>query len=215
MRPGSIFNWIDESGISKNIVQTPTMPLMLTAFSSDKGPENLRVVYGEDFYKLYGYDISYERHGQPLLQAANIINNGGQLLVKRVVASDATLANAAVVAKVTAVNVQKTNADGEKLYKDTSSGQETTEADGNEAIMINTASITYEIQTVENIKTVNEAKVAMKSKLNKDGDDGVFTYPLFIVCDNGRGASTKRFYISPDYNVSKNVGFMLYYLNEI
>ena len=60
MRPGTIFNWFDQSGISTDITQTPTMPLMLTAFSSDKGPENLRRVHGEDFYKLYGYDISFD-----------------------------------------------------------------------------------------------------------------------------------------------------------
>ena len=62
MRPGTIFDWIDQSGISKEITQIPVMPLMLTGISSDKGPEDLRVVSGEDFYKLYGYDISYERH---------------------------------------------------------------------------------------------------------------------------------------------------------
>lgn len=215
MRPGTIFNWYDQSGISTNITQTPTMPLMLTAISSDKGPENLRRVYGEDFYKLYGYDISFARHGQPLLQAANIINNGGELLVKRVVASDATLANAAVVAKVASESVQKTDSDGELLYKDASTGEETTEADGNEAIMINTAKITYEIQTVENIKTLNEALVAMETKIDNQGADGVFTYPLFVVCDNGRGISSKRFNILPDYTLSKSLGFMLYYLNCI
>lgn len=215
MRPGTIFNWHDQSGISANIVQTPTMPLMLTAISSDKGPENLRRISGEDFYKLYGYDVSFERHGQPLLQAANIINNGGELLVKRVVASDATLANAAVVAKVVAESVQKTDSDGELLYKDATTGEETTTADGNEAIMINTAKITYEIQTVENIKTVDEARIAMEAKIDKAGTEGVFTYPLMVICDNGRGASVKRFNISPDYTLSKNLGFMLYYINCI
>ena len=215
MRPGTIFNWIDQSGIQKNIVQTPTMPLMLTAFSSDKGPEDLRRVYGEDFYKLYGYDISFERHGQPLLQAANIIDNGGELLVKRVVASDATLANAAVIAKVTAKSVQKKNSDGELLYKDAVTGENTTTADGNEPIMINTAEISFEISTVENIKTVEEAKVAVESLTDTEGTEGVFTYPLLVVCDNGRGVSHKRFNIVPDYNVSKNLGFMLYYMNSI
>ena len=215
MRPGTIFNWFDQSGISTDITQTPTMPLMLTAFSSDKGPENLRRVHGEDFYKLYGYDISFDRHGQPLLQAANIINNGGELLVKRVVASDATLANTAVVVKVEAESVQKTDSDGELLYTDATTGEETTEADGNEAIMINTAKLTYEIQTVENIKTLNEAKVAMEAMIDNEGTDGVFTYPLLIVCDNGRGSSSKRFNISSDYSVSKNLGFLLYHINCI
>lgn len=215
MRPGTIFNWIDQSGIQKVITESPVMPLMLTAFSSDKGPEDIQIVYGEDFYKLYGYDISFARHGQPLLQAANIIDNGGQLMCKRVVAPDATLANAALIAKVTAKSIQKTNSDGELIYKNPSSQEETTESDGNDPVMINAAEISYEVQTVANIKSVAEAVTAMEGKIDTEGDDGTFTYPLFVVADNGRGASTKRFTVTPDYTLSKNLGFMLYYLNII
>ena len=215
MRPGTIFDWIDQSGISKEITQIPVMPLMLTGISSDKGPEDLRVVSGEDFYKLYGYDISYERHGQPLLQAANIIDNGGELLLKRVVAEDATLANAYVVAKVSAKSTQKTNSDGQPLYTDSSTHEETTDpGDSNEAIMINSAEITYSVETVKNVKTLKEVVTAVEEKLDKAGSDGKFTYPLFVIADNGRGKSTKRFNITPDYTVSKNIGFMMYYLNE-
>ena len=215
MRPGTIFNWIDQSGISRAITETPVMPLMLTAFSSDKGPEDIQIVSGEDFYRLYGYDISFTRHGQPLLQAANIIDNGGELMCKRVVAPDATLANAGVIAKVTAKSVQKTNADGELLYKNPSTQEETTEEDGNDPIMINAAEISYEVQTVENVKSLEEVVTTMEGKIDTAGQSGTFTYPLFVIVDNGRGASTKRFTITPDYTLSKNLGFMLYYLNII
>lgn len=214
MRPATIFNWHDQSGIQRVITDDPVKPLILTAFSSDKGPEDIRTISGEDFYKLYGYDISFERHGQPLIQAAYAIDNGAQLLCKRVVASDATLANAAIIAKVKSVSKQKTNSEGEPLYK-TSTGEETTEASNNTAIMINTVDITYTCETVENIKTLAEAVKAMESKINVEGSDDTFTYPLFIVTDNGRGASKKRFRIAPDYSVSKNLKFMLYYLHAI
>ena len=215
MRPGTIFNWIDQSGISRAITKTPVMPLMLTAFSSDKGPEDIQIVSGEDFYRLYGYDISFTRHGQPLLQAANIIDNGGELMCKRVVAPDATLANAGVIAKVTAKSVQKVNADGELLYKNPSTQEETTEEDGNDPIMINAAEISYEVQTVANVKSLEEVVTTMEGKIDTAGQSGTFTYPLFVIVDNGRGASTKRFTITPDYTLSKNLGFMLYYLNII
>lgn len=215
MRPGTIFNWIDQSGISRAITETPVMPLMLTAFSSDKGPEDIQIVSGEDFYRLYGYDISFTRHGQPLLQAANIIDNGGELMCKRVVAPDATLANAGVIAKVTAKSVQKVNADGELLYKNPSTQEETTEEDGNDPIMINAAEISYEVQTVANVKSLEEVVTTMEGKIDTAGQSGTFTYPLFVIVDNGRGASTKRFTITPDYTLSKNLGFMLYYLNII
>lgn len=215
MRPGTIFNWIDQSGISRAITETPVMPLMLTAFSSDKGPEDIQIVSGEDFYRLYGYDISFTRHGQPLLQAANIIDNGGELMCKRVVAPDATLANAGVIAKVTAKSVQKVNADGEPLYKNPSTQEETTEEEGNDPIMINVAEISYEVQTVANVKSLEEVVTTMEGKIDTAGQEGTFTYPLFVIVDNGRGASTKRFTITPDYTLSKNLGFMLYYLNII
>ena len=215
MRPGTIFNWIDQSGISRAITETPVMPLMLTAFSSDKGPEDIQIVSGEDFYRLYGYDISFTRHGQPLLQAANIIDNGGELMCKRVVAPDATLANAGVIAKVTAKSVQKVNADGELLYKNPSTQEETSEEEGNDPIMINAAEISYEVQTVENVKSLEEVVTTMEGKIDTAGQSGTFTYPLFVIVDNGRGASTKRFTITPDYTLSKNLGFMLYYLNII
>ena len=60
MRPATIFNWHDQSGIQRVITDDPVKPLILTAFSSDKGPEDIRTISGEDFYKLYGYDISFE-----------------------------------------------------------------------------------------------------------------------------------------------------------
>lgn len=214
MRPATIFNWHDQSGIQRVITDDPVKPLILTAFSSDKGPEDIRTISGEDFYKLYGYDISFERHGQPLIQAAYAIDNGAQLLCKRVVASDATLANAAIIAKVKSVSKQKTNSEGEPLYK-TSTGEETTESANNTAIMINTVDITYTCETVENIKTLAEAVKAMESKINVEGTDDTFTYPLFVVTENGRGSSKKRFRIAPDYSVSKNLKFMLYYLYAI
>lgn len=214
MRPATIFNWHDQSGIQRVITDDPVKPLILTAFSSDKGPEDIRTIAGEDFYKLYGYDVSFERHGQPLIQAAYAIDNGARLLCKRVVASDATLANAAIIVKMKKVTKQKTNNVGQPLYK-TSGGEETTESAGNTPIQINTVELTYTCETVENIKTLAEAVKAMESKINVEGADDTFTFPLFVVTDNGRGTSKKRFRIAPDYSVSKNLKFMLYYLYAI
>ena len=68
----------------------------------------------------------------------------------------------------------------------------------------------------------NQIKEQAKTLLNETGvertlDDGtkvtVFTYPLFVITDNGRGASNKRWYISPERSLSKNLGFMFYALN--
>lgn len=211
--PSTTFNWIDETGVQIDIAENPLMPLGLACFSADRGPEKIQRVYGEDFFKLFGWEPSFIKHGQPLVQAANWITNAGALLVKRVVASDAMLANLCVVAKLKGEAIQKVNSDNEPLYIDAVSGEETTEAYGNEPIMTNTATISYETMSIEGIKTLKDAVDAMRGVAVTEGDELV--YPLFVVTDNGRGASTKRFNIVPDYSMSKSVGFMMYYLNFI
>lgn len=49
---------------------------------------------------MYG-PMSFSKHGQSAIQAQKIIDNGGRLLAKRVVAEDSTLANIVLVANVT------------------------------------------------------------------------------------------------------------------
>lgn len=103
MFPGTIVRWFDQSAI--NAPEVPEAvddtPIFLQVSSFDKGPEDIRLISGNDFYNLYGSTMSFERHGQPAIQAANIINGGGRLLLKRLVADDATLANIIATATVT------------------------------------------------------------------------------------------------------------------
>lgn len=100
MYPGTIFNWHDQSGIqTKDVQPLDNSPLFLVVSSFDRGPEELTVV-SDKFYSLYGSKMNFDKHGQPALQAANMIDNGARLLVKRVVADDAKLANLIAVANV-------------------------------------------------------------------------------------------------------------------
>lgn len=213
MYPTAIFELIDQSEASALQATEVVQPLFMLGFSSDKGPEDLRVVKGNTFFKLYGEDISFAKHGQPLLQAANIINNGGTLLAKRVVADDAMLANIAVLAKVKSEEVQKTNAAGELLYEDSSTHEETTTPAENTPIMITVAKVTYETVSVENSKDLETIKTEIEKKEKTEGPE--FVYPLFILTDNGRGISNKRFKISPDYNTSKYAEYMTYVFSTI
>lgn len=105
MYPGSIFELIDQSQIA-SIPESTTVnnaPVFMQAFGSDKGPEGYKLVEGDEFFDLYGADLSkaYKKYGQPLIQAAAIINAGGRLYAKRVVPTDAELANVVIGAKVT------------------------------------------------------------------------------------------------------------------
>lgn len=106
MYPGSIFELIDQSAIPSipKSVTVDRAPTFVQAFGSDKGPEDWRLVKGDEFFELYGTDLSkaYKKYGQPLIQAAAIINAGGKLYAKRVVPTDATLANIILGARVVA-----------------------------------------------------------------------------------------------------------------
>lgn len=120
MYPGSIFVWHDESGFKEPTPQiTDNSPLFFTVSSFDKGPEDIREVRGKQFYNLYGTKMRFAANGQPAIQAANIIDHGGRLLVKRLVANDAKLANlvnvAQVVSKIHAIAATEDDVNGKTL----------------------------------------------------------------------------------------------------
>ena len=101
MYPGTIIEYVDQSFIEPITIETvANRPLLFALFTSDKGPESFQRVYGKDFFSLYGNEISFEKHGQPLLQAAMSINAGAELFCKRIVANDSTLAGRAIIAKI-------------------------------------------------------------------------------------------------------------------
>ena len=168
--PNSTFVYEDQSEIPSLPIDQPlTRPLFMAAITSDKGPEDYRVVSEDQFFKLYGKSISFAKHGQPLLQAAATINAGGSLFVKRVVAEDATLAHLAIVASVKPVTneVDVTDADGNQLYYvEGTSGATTIEAnneDGEprtkvtESVTVN--NISYNAVTMTNgAKTLSEIR---------------------------------------------------------
>lgn len=206
--PGFDYELIDQSYNPAISVTEQTQPLYLAAASADKGPEEMRVVSAENFFKLYGEDKNYYiKHGQPLLQVANLVNAGAKVLFKRVVADDATLANLTVVAKVASEETQKTNKEGQLLYVDALTGQETIDiGDGNEAVMIKTCKIKYEMVHKENMKNIQTIITEVENAYESDET----SYPLFTIIDNGRGLSNKKIRISPDYNTSKHKDYMKY-----
>lgn len=217
MYPTTVFELVDNSAIVKQTTTENIDLVQLLATTCQKGPEDLRLVSGDIFYKLYGTEISMAKHGQPLLQAANVIDNGGALLIKRLVSDDATLANLAVFARVIKTETQKTDAQGNLLYIDHVSGNETTDNDAsNDPAMKVTCTIKYECQAAVGTKTISEQYTIMQAKLDEGKTVATeFLYPLFIIADNGRGASQKRIKISPEYADSKYKNCMKYRLEVI
>ena len=106
MYTGTVFNWHDNSGfeVTTEPADIINRPLFMVVNGFEKGPEKLIEVDATNFNALFG-SMSYEKYGQGSIQAQRIVDAGGRLLVKRVCAANATLANMVLVAKI----------DGDKL----------------------------------------------------------------------------------------------------
>ena len=158
MYVGTIFEYDDQSQISPlPIKSVPVNPLYLCLFTSDKGPEDWTVLTGGDWFSTYGDDINFDKHGQPLLQAAISINAGATLLSKRLVADDATLANISIVAKLSQDTVQASNAAGQLIYLD-NNGNETVEDTGTPK-RIKRCVIKYELRTLRGVMVVDPKSI--------------------------------------------------------
>ena len=102
MYPGTIFKWHDLSATAQTSLASPVIddaPLFMQVFSADKGTEDLIEVSGPDFASMYG-TMNFANHGQSAIQAQAIIDAGGRLYAKRVVAENATIANTILCATV-------------------------------------------------------------------------------------------------------------------
>lgn len=197
MYPDTIIDYQDKSAINRtNVVATTirNVPLMGAVFTSDKGIEGWNRVSGEDFFKMYGKNISFNRHGQPLLQAAVTINAGAELLCKRLVADDAKLANVAIIATVSS---------GDNAAPvDDDTGTSTPATTG--------AKISFRLAYADNVITTSAKDVydSVKKSVTLETNE----YLLYVISDNGRGVSNKRIRIEPDYRISKALGYTLYTL---
>ena len=220
---GTTFNIIDLSAIPEipSVAEVDTAPVVLSAAATAKGTEDLFEGHYNDFIAMFG-EASFKKYGQVSIQNQRMLANGAKIVFQRIVAEDATLANLGVVAKLYQTKAQKVNANGEALFYDEDM-EETTEDTGNPVTMY-TAHVRYEAVTIPDVKTAAVVEESLAAMLDETGveetlEDGtkvtVFTYPMFVVTDNGRGNSYKRFYISPERSLSKNLKFMYYTLSIV
>lgn len=163
-----------------------SLPLFLCAFSADKGSEEITDLVYSDFKKMYGSTANFFKYGQPLLEAHQILAAGGRVLGKRIVASDAKLANLIITAEVSPVE-----------------GEE------------NKVKIKYDSYTFAGFTTSTFAEQLTEVKNYAAALKTDSKFPLFIICDNGRGESIKKVRIAPDYDISKKLSYMLYKISDI
>lgn len=218
MYPGVIIEYDDQSDItSLPVTEVRNMPLFGAIFTSDKGTEEWTRISGKSFFDMYGKTISFNKHGQPLLQAAMTINAGGELFCKRLVADDATLANISIIAKLEKTETQAKDAEGNPIYLD-ESGNETTEVTATPK-NVSSYKIKYSKKKIADIGKVTAvdatkrltvddyAKDIVEKVKNDLGDD---EYLLYTIVDNGRGESKKRIKIIPNYKLSKSLEYCSY-----
>lgn len=208
---GTKINLIDQSNIPmlETIEAADNSPVVLAPIFADKGTEKFVDIAGQDYFDMFGQP-SFAKYGQISIQNANLIKAGARIVGKRIVPDDATLANVVISASVVSESVQKANDDGELLYIDATTGLETTVAEGNLPAMVDTAKIIYTAQSVVNVRSMDD----IVESISRTGrEDNVF--PIFAVCDNGRGTSNKKFYITTENELSKNLAFMFYRLTVI
>lgn len=216
MYPSTKFEIVDQSLITDIPQVEPVVkPMFMAAFTSDKGSEDYGVYEGDDFFKQFGTDIKFAKHGQPLLQAAMQAKAGARLYCKRIVADDATLGNLILAATVTKTTQTKMN--GDKPVYDYGDG-ETTEVKGEDAdqhlVTIPAVEISYSLESATSgtaIKSVAGVE-AIAAAMYDTSTEGTWVYPLAVFADNGRGISKKRVRIEADYASSKSVNYCRYSL---
>ena len=189
MYPATLFRVHDNSAIANTVAPNviDDSPLFLQVFSCDKGTEDLIEISGSaNFDNMYGVQ-NFAKHGQAGIQAKGIVDAGGRLLAKRVVAEDSTLANLVLVATVT-----------EGTPSDNGSGSGSEEP---------TVKVSWSAQSIENCKTFDEVKAKAFDEIY-DEANGV--YPLIFYTDNGRGESIKAVRLNPDYDTSRTIGTIFY-----
>ena len=211
--PRTRFEIIDQTAYQDPASTITSIPLFLQAFAAPKGPEDMIVIDKNNCTKLFGDKPNFSKYGQALLQVYNIVNAGGKVLAKRVVASDATLANIGIFASIVTESKQKTNEEGGLLYTDAVTGEETTIADGNKPIMISESKLKFTSKSYEDKKDIKEIYAEFEKEFKLNDHENLF--PLYLITDNGRGKSNKKFRISPDYKSSKRYNHCIYTLEVI
>lgn len=226
MYPATLFNWIDNSAIIVPEVsaEIDDSPLFMQVFSADKGTEDLIEISGSDFDAMYG-TMSFDRHGQSAIQAKNIINAGGRLFAKRVVAEDSALANTVLSASITKYTIQPDATDPTKPAVDENGDYITTDPAGtiskdivksiiskgqgaeatHTAVVVTWEAAPLAVNENQVIKTFDEAIKAVPAPADNK-------FPVILYTDNGRGVSSKSVRLNPDYATSKTVGKTFYTL---
>lgn len=193
---------INDNTKTRNLSSQNSGPVFFAPFVSDKGIDGVIKTWNDRgrFREEFG-DSDISVHGQSFAQCENILDGGCVLKAIRITAKNAINSNIAVVLNIKTVSEQKTNAAGELLYKDATTGEDTTVSAGNEPIMIKKAVCKHVLKTFDKPTTNKDNFDALLRTLFKEGNasEGV-DIPLFGAVCRGKGAygNMYRFRLTPD-----------------
>ena len=222
--------WDDQSAIntlSTAVEDNLDRPIVMVVSSFDKGPEEWKTrVFGDQFEKLYGSNPSFKKHGQPAIQAANLINAGGYATIKRVVANDSKLANIGVVANVTysqtdyvdpntKVNLWEARLPSGTVNRIYSITDPSTGSVVYTKVKVNQVNLEFQLKSYSTILgndmddfTDQFLKDFKSTKAVGNADH----YPLFMITPMGRGVSDIRIRIYRDNTDSYPISYAKYFL---
>lgn len=239
--PRTRFTIIDRTNIPEietDVNTSPSMPLAMALYTSDKGPEDWQIITRlANFTNMVG-PISYAKHGQPQLTVAEILRSGGAVFGKRLVAEDATYANITVYASI--ILTGQTICVYYTAESCTPAGNDTTTRDFNSICewaylenSIGADGTAYHTgkydEDLRKYRTNSLRLTAKKNAEEENKDNPYYQYdgvmpddeitntpliikniPLFTVAAIGRGESKLYFRFAPEYTTSKTSTYFNY-----
>lgn len=184
--PKTRFEIVDQTNVNEIPTNTivssnGSVPLALSLYTSDKGPEEWRVISDFATFSDQIGAISFNRHGQAQLTIAEELRNGAAVFCKRLVSKNATLANTTVHAKIVK------SGDVCYVYYYTKSDENVK---------------TFEEACQKGYGDFDSSKIISDEETPVD-------IPLFTVTPMGRGASNITFRIVPE-SLNRNSGYILF-----
>ena len=205
---------INDNTVRQYFADANKGPIFFQAYTSDKGEDNqlkLWERYG-DFINSVG-DINVIRHGQGILQTANILKAGGRVYGVRLTDTEAVNANIVAMANIKLTSTHATDIDGNLLYV-AADGTITTEAGDNSPHMLQTATVKNTLKTFANPTTNYNDLQALIGSLYREpaSAEDYYEIPLFVLVASGRGVygNNLRFRISNNYKAERNNASRLY-----
>ena len=192
MYPHTEIELVDNSQYTEiPISQATSMPTAMSAFLSDRGTEDLTLLRGSAWFYMYGDNVNVEQYGQAKYQAAQVIQKGGRVYSKRIVAPDSLLANLLVY-----VQIQK---------------KTTTTGTGDDAVTKTSVTLKYGSASVAACNTNDMNRAAgMAEALLPESTNTNIVLPLYFIAPQGRGSWAPKIRITPDYRISRGSGFSKY-----